>query len=148
MARPNLKILLTSGVIVGALGYLMVTSLSDAEALTYFHPVDEVLVQPTKYAGQKIRTGGHVLEGSIFNKPGTLEYQFDVKPIPAMMKHPQVANKTITVRYTGVVPDTFKDGNEVIVTGVLQPDGTFLAKELLAKCPSKYEAGEKNNGTY
>ena len=46
------------------------------------------------------------------------------------------------------MPDTFKDDAEVIVAGQVQPDGSFEAQELIAKCPSKYEAAEKNQGTY
>ena len=41
-----------------------------------------------------------------------------------------------------MVPDTFKHGAEVVVTGRVRDDGTFDASELLAKCPSKYEAAE------
>ncbi len=65
-----------------------------------------------------------------------------------MVKHPEAADKTVTVRYTGIVPDNFKDDAEVIVTGTLGSDGVFTGTEVLAKCPSKYEAEEKNNGTY
>jgi cytochrome c-type biogenesis protein CcmE len=47
---------------------------------------------------------------------------------------------TLPVRYTGIVPDTFKDEAEVVVEGVLNPDkASFQAHTLLAKCPSKYE---------
>jgi cytochrome c-type biogenesis protein CcmE len=65
-----------------------------------------------------------------------------------MLKHAEFANSTVTVRYTGVVPDTFKDDAEVIVTGTLGSDGVFQASDLLAKCPSKYEAEAKSKGTY
>ena len=41
--------------------------------------------------------------------------------------------------YKGAVPDTFKAGAEVIVEGGLQPDGRFMAKTLMTKCPSKYQ---------
>ncbi len=47
--------------------------------------------------------------------------------------------KTLVVRYHGAVPDTFKAGAEVIVEGGLSADGTFAAKTLMTKCPSKYE---------
>ena len=53
---------------------------------------------------------------------------------------------TMPVSYTGVVPDTFKPGAEVIVEGSPQPDGVFKAATLMTKCPSKYqkENREKN----
>jgi cytochrome c-type biogenesis protein CcmE len=37
-------------------------------------------------------------------------------------------------------PDLFKDGAEVVVEGKLAPSGDFHATNLLAKCPSKFEA--------
>jgi cytochrome c-type biogenesis protein CcmE len=42
------------------------------------------------------------------------------------------------VFYTGIVPDTFKDNSEIVVTGHLTPEG-FMASDMTAKCPSKYE---------
>jgi cytochrome c-type biogenesis protein CcmE len=47
----------------------------------------------------------------------------------------------VAVRYTGVVPDTFKNGAEVVVKGRLGPDGFQVDPDgIMAKCPSKYEA--------
>ena len=43
--------------------------------------------------------------------------------------------------YTGIVPDTFKDDAEVVLKGVLGPDGFKVHPNgVMAKCPSKYEA--------
>ena len=40
------------------------------------------------------------------------------------------------------MPDTFKDGSEVVVKGTLGPDGFVVEPNgVMAKCPSKYEAG-------
>jgi cytochrome c-type biogenesis protein CcmE len=44
----------------------------------------------------------------------------------------------LPVAYSGVVPDIFKDGRQVVVEGTLARDGTFEATTLLAKCPTKY----------
>ncbi len=148
MASLPLKIA-ASLIIVGGPLYMIGDSLfADSEALTYFHGADAVIAQQSEFEGKRIKMGGHVEKGTIFQKPGTLEYQFDVRPVAAMAKHPEALGKTITVRYTGVVPDTFKDDAEVVVTGKLDSEGVFQAQDLLAKCPSKYEAKEKNEGTY
>ena len=48
-------------------------------------------------------------------------------------------HQTIDVTYSGVVPDTFKPGAEVIVEGGMGPEGRFKAKTLMTKCPSKYQ---------
>jgi len=45
----------------------------------------------------------------------------------------------VVATYTGLVPDTFKDGAELVLTGKLGPQG-FQATDMTAKCPSKYEA--------
>lgn len=149
MAGQTAKIVISFVVIGAAATYLMAdTLLADPEALTYFHTADEVMAKQPEFLGKRIRMGGHVTKGTIFQKKGTLEYQFEVQPVPQMMKHPEVADQTITVRYTGVVPDTFKDDAEVIVAGSVGQDGVFHANDLVAKCPSKYEAEEKNKGTY
>jgi cytochrome c-type biogenesis protein CcmE len=145
----TVKVVASIILIGGAASYLLADTLfADSEALTYFHPADAVLAQKSELAGKKIRMGGHVQKGSIFQKKGTLNYQFEVRPVPGMLKHAEFANSTIVVRYDGVVPDTFKDDAEVIVTGTLGSDGTFQASDLLAKCPSKYEAEAKTNGSY
>ena len=46
---------------------------------------------------------------------------------------------SIPVRYRGEIPDPFRDGREVVVTGSVQ-HGTFMAERdsLITKCPSKY----------
>ncbi|MEQ8274518.1 MAG: cytochrome c maturation protein CcmE [Deltaproteobacteria bacterium] len=148
MASLPLKIA-ASLIVVGGPLYMAADMLqADPESLTYFHGADVVMAKQGEFVGKRIKMGGHVAKGTIFQKGGTLEYQFDVQPVPQMLKHPEQMGKTITVRYTGVVPDTFKDDAEVIVTGSLARDGVFEAQELLAKCPSKYEAAEKNKGTY
>jgi cytochrome c-type biogenesis protein CcmE len=46
----------------------------------------------------------------------------------------------LPVSYSGVVPDPFREGREVIVTGKLDEDGVFKAEKdsLITKCPSKF----------
>ncbi len=50
-------------------------------------------------------------------------------------------SKTVWVNYRGIVPDTFQDGREIVVTGHMEGT-TFVGKRdtLIAKCPSKFEA--------
>lgn len=146
MNRKVLQIGASVVMIGGVLIWLMKDTMS--EQIEYFHPVDVVIVKSSELAGQKMRVGGYVEKGSILQKKGTLEYIFSVRPVEGMMKHPEAAGKTLEVRYTGVMPDTFKDDAEVVASGTLGHDGIFHATEVLAKCPSKYEAESKNKGTY
>jgi cytochrome c-type biogenesis protein CcmE len=56
--------------------------------------------------------------------------------------------KRITILYRGTVPDTFKDGREVVVTGKLQ-NGVFVAERdsLVTKCPSKFQGKSPDSAT-
>ena len=48
----------------------------------------------------------------------------------------------VQARYTGIVPDTFKDNSETVIKGRFADDGVFAVEPggVMAKCPSKYEA--------
>ena len=53
----------------------------------------------------------------------------------------QSQGHVVHATYTGIVPDTFKDDAEVVLKGVLGPDGFEVHPNgVMAKCPSKYEA--------
>jgi cytochrome c-type biogenesis protein CcmE len=53
---------------------------------------------------------------------------------------------SVPVTYTGVVPDPFRDGREVIVSGELR-NGTFVGERdsLVTKCPSKFTKDQKSS---
>lgn len=44
----------------------------------------------------------------------------------------------VTVRYQGILPDLFREGQGVIVNGRLDTDGNFIADEVLAKHDENY----------
>ena len=79
-------------------------------------------------------------------------YEMTGKVVPGSIQHPsdgtlnfKVADregggKAVPVHYSGTVPDPFRDGREVIVTGKLE-DGVFVGERnsLVTKCPSKFK---------
>jgi cytochrome c-type biogenesis protein CcmE len=131
MSARTIKIGATAAVLVAALGGLMYTTLS--EGTEYYKHVDEVMANPTEWQGKRMSLHGYVVDKSILGKPDTLEYRFQV----------QSNGKVISARYTGVVPDTFKDGSEVVLKGQLGPHGFDVSPNgVMAKCPSKYEASK------
>lgn len=147
--RQTLKIALSAVIILGSGGFLLADTFKNTEALEFYHPADAVIARASELQGQRIQMGGFVKDGTILNKKGTLEYQFEVIPVEEEMKHPEAKGRTVPVRYTGIVPDTFFEPNaQVIVSGELKTDNVFHATKLVAKCPSKYEASEKEDGTY
>ena len=132
MKAKTIRILATAIVLAGALGALMYTSLR--EGTEYYKHVDEVMVDPAAWHGKKLQLHGFVVDKSIGRKPDSLEYAF------------QVENKghVVNARYTGIVPDTFKDGSEVVVKGHLVGDRFIVEPNgVMAKCPSKYDPSAK-----
>src|SRR5262245_22120815 len=126
MSHKAAKIGVTSLVLLTAFGILLYTTLG--ESMQYYKYVDEVMVEPQAWHGKPLQVHDYVVKGSIGRKRDALEYQFDI----------QRNGKTLRAYYTGVVPDTFKDDSEVVLTGQLTDQG-FMATDMTAKCPSKYE---------
>ena len=46
--------------------------------------------------------------------------------------------KTVTVEYTGILPDLFREGQGIVAMGQLNPEGVFIASEVLAKHDENY----------
>ena len=127
MSHKAAKIGVTSLVLLTAFGVLLYTTLG--ESMQYYKYVDEVVAQPDTWKDKNLQVHGNVVPGTIFRKKDSLEWRFDI----------QRNGQTLRASYTGIVPDTFKDDSEVVLTGRLTPEG-FMATEMTAKCPSKYEA--------
>ena len=127
-AKP-VKIGATVLVLGLAFGGLMYSTLS--EGTEYYKHVDEVMANPGAWHCKRLQLHGFVVDHSILRRPDTLDYRFQV----------QSNGKIVPVRYSGVVPDTFKDGAEVVLKGQLVGDYFDVEPNgVMAKCPSKYEA--------
>jgi cytochrome c-type biogenesis protein CcmE len=134
MSRPNRKLIsghVTLGLLVGGVAYLFASSAG--EAFEYYKHVDEVMAQPTQWEHKHLQVHGFVVPGSIMKRMDKEHQQIEYK-FKAVN-----CGKELEVRYSGTVPDTFKDRAEVVVKGTLA-DGRFDAREISAKCPSKYQA--------
>jgi cytochrome c-type biogenesis protein CcmE len=44
----------------------------------------------------------------------------------------------VTVQYTGILPDLFREGQGIVANGSINPDGIFIAEEVLAKHDENY----------
>lgn len=99
-------------------------------SLVYYLTVSEFLEQADRDLGENIRINGNVVEGSIERPASGLGATFLMTD----------GIHQLPVSYGKETPDTFVDGSEVVVEGVLGADGVFVAHTLLAKCPSKYES--------
>ena len=110
-----------------ALGFLVYTGLGDN--MVYYYPVDEFAKKAPLLTGDIIKINGHVAVGTV--KKQGMDYDFIVQGTGSNQVH---------VSYTGIVPDTFKEGSDVVVEGKYDAEARlFHCTTLMAKCPSKYE---------
>ncbi|MBI2909343.1 MAG: cytochrome c maturation protein CcmE [Chloroflexi bacterium] len=121
------KFLIGGAFILLAVAYLMYTGFQSSAV--YYLTVSEVKAQGLAESNTDLRVTGTVVDGSIHRVPGSLQVQFTIAD----------AGGTLPVAYRGIVPDTFKEGSDVVVEGKCDPQGVFQARVLLAKCPSRYE---------
>src|SRR5476649_1754351 len=78
-------------------------------------------------AGARIRVGGLVKPGSL-QRGDNLNIRFDVTD----------GNHDVAVRYQGIVPDLFREGQGVVAEGKLESGGVFVADTVLAKHDERY----------
>jgi cytochrome c-type biogenesis protein CcmE len=133
------KIVLSVVVVTGAVGFLLMRSMK--EGAEYYKHVDEVMAAPDTLRTKRLQIHGNVVNNSIEQVPGTLQYRFKIETGPMSRPAPRPA-AVITATYTGIVPDTFKSGAEVVAKGSLGPDNVLavVPDGIMAKCPSKYDA--------
>jgi len=118
-----------------AVGLAIVVVTLLPKSMQYYVTVDELLAQEKKYMGQELKVAGKVAMGSVEKSEKDFFIRFRVEN----------ADKAVTVDYRGAVPDTFKEGADVVVTGTLNERGTVDASNVLAKCASRYEEKLKPN---
>ncbi len=135
----GVQIALGALLIAGLVGWLGASQSSDA-AFTYFQTLGEF--KASGAVGEPVRVHGFVALGSIERDVAAKRVTFKVQEkAPHGGGSPEGA---LAVEYLSLeTPDLFKDGAEVVVEGKLTAAGDFHATNLLAKCPSKFEAKAK-----
>ena len=144
MTHRYIKIGATAVVLLLAFSALLWSTLRDGTE--YYKNVSEVIPQQQLWEGKRLQLHGYVVPGSWVQKPNTLEYRFKVQNDPP--RRAAVTGPLVDASYTGILPDTFKDEAEVVLKGELTKDGFKVAPNgVMAKCPSKYQAADKNAST-
>jgi len=82
--------------------------------------------------GMRIRVGGMVTKGSIKRDNASNLDNVAVRFVITDWV------QSLTVDYNGILPDLFREGQGVVAMGRLQPEGVFLADEILAKHDENY----------
>ena len=140
-ASPSRRLLLKRArfpiaglVLAGALGYLIYAGVQTGSM--YYLSVGELTTRGEAAYAEQVRLSGTVVEGSVLQDASTMIIDFTVTD----------GRHSVPVRYTGVLPDAFEPGADVVVEGRLAPSGVFETSTLLARCPSKYEPREPGAG--
>ena len=134
-ANKKIKFIIGGLVIVALIGYLIVSSISNAGA--YYREVGEVLQQQTALTGKALRVSGNIVTESIDYDAANLDLDFKISD-------PADASKQLPIHFHGVQPDQIgREGSSAIVEGTLGSDGVVEANNLLLKCPSRYEEYEE-----
>ena len=125
-ASKYLKFGAVTVVILVSLGYLAYTGVEDSKS--YYVTIKELRGLGDSAYSKRLRVAGNVVPGSI-HRSGT--------HVDFLLKEQDL---TLPVSYSGTEapPDTFKDDSQALADGSYGRDGVFHAKQLQAKCASKY----------
>jgi cytochrome c-type biogenesis protein CcmE len=125
--KRKIRLAVALGVAVFLAGALIYTSFSASTEASKPSQIEP---------GRSYELTGKVVKGSVSRDGDELRFRIRDRDGTA----------SVPVTYTGAVPDPFREGREVIVSGELK-DGTFVAERdsLVTKCPSKFSKDERSS---
>lgn len=128
MALSTVTQITIGGIVAAAITFLVLSS-PDEGVLEYVY-ADKVVDAPEDFVDREFKVHGNVVEGTLRQDTGDDTYYFVI----------EFKGRRLKVAYDDLLPDTFAEGGEVVLTGRLDPDTMVIhASEMTAKCPSKYE---------
>ena len=128
LLKPKHQRLMLAVIALAALlGAALLASYALRNQASYFYVPADIAASPPA-AGQAIRLGGMVEEGSLETLPDGVTVRFVVHDGKAR----------VPAQFSGILPDLFVGGSGVVAEGSMQPGGTFVATNLLAKHDENY----------
>jgi cytochrome c-type biogenesis protein CcmE len=128
--RRRLYAVLCGAIMLAVAATLVLTAFEDS-IVFFYSPSDlaekQASADPIK-PGQLVRVGGLVEEDSVKKGPDGVTNLFVVTDLQSTLK----------VAYKGILPDLFREGQGVVSSGALNPEGLFVATEVLAKHDETY----------
>ncbi len=123
--QQRLALVIVSLVLLGGATALVLLALSDSIAF-FVTPSDIATARVA--VDKRFRLGGLVVPGSVerTGEDGTVSFELTDQA------------HEVRVRYQGLLPDLFREGQGIVAQGRLGPDGVFVADEVLAKHDEKY----------
>ncbi|MFC1914065.1 cytochrome c maturation protein CcmE [Chloroflexota bacterium] len=120
------RYLVTGGILLAAIIYLLY--LSFGNAVSYYVTVSEFYDRETELHDTNVRVAGKVM-APIGWDAEELELRFAITE----------GGKSMPVIFHGAQPSGFKPGSSIMVEGKYDFGGVLRARQLILKCPSKYE---------
>ena len=127
MTPRRKRMVAVAAIVIGVGAATAVALQAFQENIMYFYSPSQVTAGEAP-AERSFRLGGLVTNGSLQRTPGSIEINFTVTDNA----------ETIPVKYSGLLPDLFREGQGVIAHGKLGNDGVFMADEVLAKHDENY----------
>ena len=127
MTPRRRRMVLVGLIVLGMAGAVTLALTAFQENLLYYYTPSDVTAGKAP-SDRVFRVGGMVTEGSFQRAPGSLEARFVLTDYA----------QNVTVSYTGVLPDLFREGQGIIARGKLGQEGMFIAEEVLAKHDENY----------
>lgn len=127
--NQRLKIVILSALAIVFGAFLLFSALS--ENTQFFYDPSEIASDNFISKSEQVRIGGLVVDGSIIKGKG-LNTKFQVKDFEGS------SMATLHVTYDGILPDLFREGQGVVITGEIANNQTVKAIEVLAKHDENY----------
>jgi cytochrome c-type biogenesis protein CcmE len=113
--------------VVGMSAAVALATVAFRQNMLYFFSPTQVMAGEAPQ-GRAIRVGGMVAQGSLQRASDSLDVYFDVTDY----------QHTIKVQYQCILPDLFREGQGIVAIGEMREDGSFNAREVLAKHDENY----------
>lgn len=127
MTPRRRRMVLVGLILLGVGGAVALALTAFQENILYYYTPSDVSAGKAP-SDRLFRVGGMVTAGSFKREPGSLEARFVLTDY----------ENEVTVSYTGVLPDLFREGQGIIARGKLGDGGLFVAEEVLAKHDENY----------
>lgn len=135
-ARGGIGALARLLAVLAVLGAVVALLLQSRSVFVYSVMVSEVVSDVGAHLDRTLRVEGQLVDGSVRFREEPCEWRF-------VLEH---EGRRMPVEYAQcVVPDTFRDGMgiSVVVEGRLRRDGSFVATQVIPRCPSRYEMEQR-----
>ncbi len=126
--KPRQQRMLAVGLAVAGLAIAAILTLRAFEENMMFYIEISEVVKGNVPSDRIFRVGGLVVENSVVRQTGELDIEFTLTDL----------EQELTVVYSGILPDLFREGQGIIAHGRMKDDGKFVADTVLAKHDEQY----------